>query len=271
MQPTNSGWLWRVLGGIVGGAGGTALGLLTWYAFDQSTLAGVIVLIGGLLVATLPLYLVAGRTASIDGVNAEFMPGLLIGVNAGLNAVFLAALIHPLTALLVVIVVPALIPAVARSDVYQAFLGWANFLYPMSWLVSGLGLVFMLVSALLFGVTIGRVNFLKITKVLVDWKTGTFFIVGGLAGNGNLREGSTGFNMGNFAFLRASAGADPQLIEHEAGHGLNLAAFGFVFHFIGAIDENVTGGNDKAYSERFAESNVPSTFTRGPTLPIWGV
>jgi hypothetical protein len=127
------------------------------------------------------------------------------------------------------------------------------------------------VSALLFGVTIGKVAFLKIDKIAVDWKTGTFFTVGGLAGNGNMRKGSTGFNMGNFAFLRSSAGADPQLMEHEAGHGLNLAAFGFVFHFIGAVDENVTGGNENAYSEKFAESNVPSTFTRGPFLPIWGV
>jgi hypothetical protein len=260
-----------MLGGLVGGAGGTALALLTWYAFSHNTLAGVIVLVGGLLIAVLPLYLVAGHTASAEGVNAEFMPGLLIGVNAGLNAVFLAAIFHPVAALLVVIVIPSLIPAVARSDVYQSFLGWSNFIYPMSWLVSGLGLAFMLFSLLLWGVTIGRVEFLKITKVAVDWKTGTFFTVGGLAGNGNLRAGSTGFNMGNFAFLKASAGADPQLMEHEAGHGLNLAAFGFVFHFIGAIDENVTGGNENAYSERFAESNVPSTFTRGPTLPIWGV
>jgi hypothetical protein len=260
-----------MLGGLIGAGGGTAFALLTLYVFSKSTWFGVLLLVGGSLVAVLPLYLVGNRTASADRVSAEFMTGALLGLNVALNAILLGALIHPLAAMIpIVLLVPAWVPSLARTDVYQAFIGWGNFVFPMSWLVTGLGLAFMLVSALLYGVTIGRVGFLKIHRFFVDFKTGTFFLLGGLAGNANLRAGSPGYNMGNFAFLRGDAAAEERLVEHEAGHGLNLAAFGFVFHFIGAVDENITGGHENAYAERFAESNVPSTAPRAPILPLWG-
>jgi hypothetical protein len=49
---------------------------------------------------------------------------------------------------------------------------------------------------------------------------------------------------------------------------LNLAAFGSLFHFLGAIDENVTGGHQNAYAERLAESNNPAP--RWPNIiPMW--
>ena len=270
MRATNAGWAWRVLGGLVGAGVGTAFALLTLSAFSKSTLVGVLLLVGGLLVAVLPMYLVANRAVGVD--RAEVMAGLLLGMNAALNAVFLGALVHPVAGVLAAaLLVPAWIPAVARTDGYQVLLGWANFVLPMSWLVTGLGLALVLVSGLLHAVTIARAEFLRIYRLLVDWKTGTFFLLGGLAGNANLRAGSPGYNMGNFAFLRGTSTAEQSLVEHEAGHGLNLAAFGSVFHFIGAVDENITGGNENAYAERFAESNVPGTSTREPTLPLWGV
>ena len=56
-------------------------------------------------------------------------------------------------------------------------------------------------------------------------------------------------------------------MDHEAGHTLNLGAFGFVFHLVGAIDENATPRKSNALSERIAESN--DTGTAGTNIPMW--
>ncbi len=74
--------------------------------------------------------------------------------------------------------------------------------------------------------------------------------------------------MGSFAFAKRDAPPDMH-VEHEAGHTLNLAAFGSFFHFIGAIDENVTGGGARAFSERVAESNNPNTVIPGDIVKMW--
>ena len=89
---------------------------------------------------------------------------------------------------------------ISQSEIYQGVIGWANWLMPMSWLIVGLGILFLIVSGLLHLVTIGRVPYLKIEKGDVDWKTGTFFIKGGLIAN--LNHLDTAFNMGNFSFVR---------------------------------------------------------------------
>ena len=94
-----------------------------------------------------------------------------------------------------------------------------------------------------------------------DWSTGTLFIKGGLVANLNYLD--TAFNMGNFSFVDYKSGAWHK--DHEAGHTLNLAAFGSVFHLIGAVDENVFRGAN-AYSERIAESNSSSG---GSMIAMW--
>jgi hypothetical protein len=53
--------------------------------------------------------------------------------------------------------------------------------------------------------------------------------------------------------------------EHEAGHTLNLPAFGSVFHLAG-LDENATPRGANAFSERLAESNA--TWERSSNLPM---
>jgi len=93
-------------------------------------------------------------------------------------------------------------------------------------------------------------------------ETGTFFMKGGLAANLNYLH--TAFNMGNFSFVDYTSGYWHK--EHEAGHTLNLAAFGFIFHLIGAIDENIFRRAD-AYSERLAESNASGD--SGSNIPMW--
>jgi hypothetical protein len=262
---------WRSLGALAGGVGGVALGLGITKGFGSNVGWGLLAL-GGLIVVCVVLYLVA-RTQSTPGSRAgEFMPGVLLGLNTGVNGVLLAAIVGPIVAV-VICVLPALavIEPVARSDIYQAFLGWGNLVLPMSWLIVGLGLLFLIVSAILALVNLAiKSTFLKIEKLKIDAKSGTTFLVGGLAGNGNLSSGSTGYNMGSFAFLKSGHSTSAYLVEHESGHTLNLGIWGAVVHLIGALDENVFGGGANAYTELFAESNVPPASRTGSIFPMWG-
>jgi hypothetical protein len=57
-------------------------------------------------------------------------------------------------------------------------------------------------------------------------------------------------------------------IEHEAGHALNLSAFGRVFHLVGLIDKMAINGTD-AHAEKFAEGNVPFPTPGRPRDPLW--
>ena len=262
---------WRSLGALAGGVGGIALGLAIAKGFGSNFGWGLLAL-AGLIVVCVILYLVARTQATPGSRSGEFMPGLLLGLNTAVNGVLLAALFHPVVAV-VICLVPALavIEPVARSNIYQAFLGWGNLVLPMSWVIVGLGLLFLIVSALLALINLAiRSDFLKIEKLKMDAKTGTTFLVGGLAGNGNLSSGSTGYNMGNFAFLKKGNATSPYLIEHETGHTLNLGVWGAVVHLIGALDENVFGGRANAYTELFAESNVPPGSRTGSIFPMWG-
>jgi hypothetical protein len=199
------------------------------------------------------------------------MPGVLLGFNTGVNAVLIAALVGPIVAV-VICLLPALavIEPVSRSDIYQAPLGWANFLLPMSWPIVGLGLLILIFSGILALVNLAiHSTFLDVEKLKLQAKTGTTFLVGGLGGNANLNPDSTGYNMGSFAFLRHGKSSE-YLFEHESGHTLNLAIWGPVIHLIGALDENVFGGHANAYTELFAESNVPPSSRQGPIFPMWG-
>jgi MFS family permease len=198
----------------------------------------------------------------------EFMRGWLVGMNAALNAVILFGIIGGVAGGIVGAVVGiinqlAVFAPISQSEIYQGVIGWVNWIMPMSWLIVGLGILFSIVSGILHLVTIGRVPYLKIEKLDVDWSTGTFFIKGGLIAN--LNHLDTAFNMGNFSFVDYKATS--MHMQHEAGHTLNLGAFGFVFHLVGAIDENATPRKSNALSERIAESN--DTGTAGTNIPMW--
>jgi hypothetical protein len=201
----------------------------------------------------------------------EFMRGWLIGLNTGLNGFLAFALFNYLGGIPVAIIIGASIALlnlitvfgpVSNNEVFQGILGWLTWLMPMSWLVVLLGAIFYLICLLGHAVTGGKVAYLKIQDAAVDWKTGTFFIKGGLISNLNYLD--TAFNMGNFSFVDYKSNGWHK--DHEAGHTLNLAAFGSVFHLIGALDENVFRGSN-AYAERLAESN--SSGSSGSNIPMW--
>lgn len=220
---------------------------------------------------TLIGYIVAHLTATTG--FGEFMRGLLIGFNAGLNG-FLGAAVYAwllgpagvaVGGILGVLNFLAVFPVFSRSEVFQGFLGWLCLFQPMAYLVAGLGLLFYLTNLLLHPVAlITGTKFLRVLGLRVDWKTGTFFQRGGLCSN--LNPAHTAYNMGNFSFVDQSTTIWP--IEHEAGHTLNLATFGSLFHLFGAFDEIVIGTGADDLAERLAESNNPST-ARGNIIAMW--
>jgi len=229
--------------------------------------------LGVLLGVSLFAYILAA--ISPTSVFGESVRGVMIGLNASLNGILaysLGSLIggtplglalgFGLGALNYI----AVFKPVSQSEGYQGVVGWMNWLTPMSWLVSGLGLLFYIFNSLghLFIGLIFKRNYFRIVGLQMDWKTGTLFQKGGFVSNLNFRD--TAFNMGNFSFVDKNS-THGWHIEHEAGHTLNLAAFGSVFHLIGAIDENVLGRGTRAYAELLAESNSSNGVD---VIPMWG-
>ena len=144
----------------------------------------------------------------------------------------------------------------------------------MSWLATGGGLIFFVVNVVMhfFTVTIpgwfggSGWDAARIDHISIDWGTGIIVMGGGLI---EPSGGADGFNLGNFVFLREGASGDAGLVRHETGHGLNVAAFGALFHFVGALDENwPSNRGDDAFAERLAESH--SNRPGSPTVPLWG-
>ena len=260
--------------------------LMSWIAFVGALVAtgGMAGLYFGLGVSWIALAVVAGvvlasyvagaAAASFSATHgfAEFMRGWLVGINAGLNGFLAFALLDAIAgpapgiavgASLGLVNLISVFRPISQSEVYQGFIGWLNWAMPMSWLVVVLGFVFYLISFLGHAFTAGRVQYLRIQALAMDWKTGTFFMRGGLIAN--LNPIDTAFNMGNFSFVDYQSSG--WHMEHEAGHTLNLAAFGSLFHLIGALDENATRRGANAFSERLAESN--SSGTGVTNIPMW--
>lgn len=261
-----------LIGAGIGAAAVVATGLLLSSNLVALGIAAGVA--GGLVIAA---YIVASVT--LGSGFSEAVRGFLIGINAGLNFVLVdqllgAALGSPtnpialgIAAGLGAINLLAVIGPLSQTGFYQFIIGYLNWLLPMSWLVVALGVVFFLLNALgALCLGLPGVGFCKITQVDFDWKTGTLFTKGGFISN--LNPIDTAYNMGNFSFVdRLHSGME---IEHEAGHTLNLAAFGSLFHFIGAIDENVIRNGANAFSERLADSNDPHATSHGHTpLPMW--
>jgi MFS family permease len=251
-------------------------------AFIGAAIGAGLFVVLGLLVDTLwPLLLVYAAVvllgyivgAATVGTSAgEFFRGLLIGTSAAVNfavaSVVFPEVFGPDAGVVLAIVVAAIaflstFGVVSRNALYQGLLGYLNWLLPLSWPIVALGFTFFLLCLLgalvlgLFGVT-----FFKIERLVFEWKTGTLFTRGGWISN--LNPIDTAFNMGNFAFVDVAF--SDMAIDHEAGHTLNLAAFGSLFHLIGAFDENVLRGAS-AFSECLAESHVPGSSE--PVLSMW--
>src|SRR6267142_1957325 len=69
---------------------------------------------------------------------------------------------------------------ISQNGFFQGVIGWLNWIMPMSWPIVALGFLFYLISFLLWGVTAGKVEYLRVQGLGMEWKTGTFFMKGGL-------------------------------------------------------------------------------------------
>lgn len=227
-------------------------------------------LLGIVVIESIVFYIIARFTATTA--FGEVMRGWLIGMNAALNGILVSLLLLwlslPVAAAIVLGVVIGVwngltvFAPISQSEIFQGFFGWLIWILPMSWLIVALGLLFYVVNLLCALFTGFSVEYLKIKGLRLDWKTGTFFMKGGLISNLNPLD--TAFNMGNFSFVDKASGN--WHIDHEAGHTLNLGAFGSVFHLLGALDENLFQAGANAYSERLAESNSSSG---GSVIAMW--
>ena len=133
--------------------------------------------------------------------------------------------------------------SIAGNRVYQGILGWSSWLMPMTWMVTAVGLIMFVINLVVAGVTGNQWAPAKISSIGFDWSTGTFYMSGGLI----QPLGATGFNMGHFIFLTPGSTA----LQHELGHTLSLAAYGWAFHYIGALDENISGSAEPMPCRRF--------------------
>jgi len=243
------------------------IGLVFW-GFSNSWLSAGIVVGLSLLLYILGAIGCSGTPGSFE----EFCRGACIGLNAGCNGFIgftVYGLIFGSTGGIILGSVCALITLltvfgpISQNEFFQGIAGWLTWFLPMSWLIVGVGFLFLVLSVLGAAITFWQVRFLSIKGIRVDWKTGTFFIKGGWIANLNYLH--TAFNMGNFSFVDKQSG--DWHIDHEAGHTLNLTAFGSLFHLWGALDENVLRRGQQAYSELIAESNVPGTGVS--VIPMW--
>lgn len=251
---------WSVVGAIVGVVVGIVVAVAVVAAFATGVGFGILAVVGviGLLTVS---YVVASAT---QGSNfGEFMRGFMIGFNAGMNATILTFMgAGVLGVVLGVINFLSAFDTIANSEVYQGILGWSSWLMPMSWLATGIGLIFFVLNGLAAIFTLNMVAAVRIDRISLDLGTGTIVTEGGFL----FLPGFTGgYNLGNFAYVTPGS----TVVDHETGHTLNVAAFGSIFHFIGAIDENVVQANpEDAYGERLAESNDPAT-TDPDIIPMW--
>jgi RHS repeat-associated protein len=256
---------WSVVGAIVGVIVALAVAVAVVVATVMTGgLAGIA--IGALLaIGIVSVSYVVAKDNAGTGLG-EFFRGFMIGFNAGLNAVIATALFGPVIGIaLGVINFLAAFDSIAGSKIYQGILGWASWVMPMSWLATAIGLVFFVVNVIVAGVTLNKWDAAKIDKIGVHWETGTIVMTGGLI---HAFGSGIAFDVGNFAYLNRGH-SDAEL--HETGHALGVAAFGSIFHFVGAI-EQATSSDFSSYSEHLAESHDPhpDNPASGTWWHMWG-
>jgi hypothetical protein len=218
--------------------------------------------LGALAVVFGALYALARRRPGSD--EEAMARKALATSNAAANGTILTALGHPVIGVAAgAMGVAAAYEDVARRPVAKRLLGWASWILPMSWPVSLVGALTLAGDVLAHAITGGRWERARIRSIRFDGATGTVVTEGGLLAMPGFHGG---FNFGVFSFMTPGAGV---VETHEAGHALNLAAFGWIFHLIGGFERKVLDDPATAYAERLAESNR-SPSRRTDWVGHWG-
>lgn len=241
------------------------------YAFATASISASLPAFTPPLAASFPTP--AGAPVALPASPGElFARGFSIGLTATFNAALLSLLpgIGALLAVWAFVVISiAAIILVGRNRVFQGFLGWSAWIFPMSYLATVVGLLLFLVNAIPALVTVG------IGAFRIDFTTGVLETAGGLTG---VTGFVGGFSLGNFTFLTPGVAQGsftaPTISSHETGHSLNTAAMGGVVLWINAVDENVFPRRlNLAYGELLAESHtmgLPGAPRAAFFVRIWG-
>ena len=202
-----------------------------------------------------------------------FGRGFLIGLSAAANTMLLIVIPQagiPLAIWAFIVISLSAIIFVARNRIYQGFLGWSGWLFPLSWLATAIGLILFVVNFIPAFIMFGLGAF------AVDFTTGVIETRGGLiAFNG-------GLSLGNFNFLGSTVPAAlippgrftaASISSHETGHTLNTAATGGIVLWINAIDQSVfPRRRNFAYGEMAAEGHsrgLPGTPASSISVRWW--
>ena len=277
------GW---ILGAVLTAGVPVVAGLpppLSWIGTGPALGVAALVLLVtvGLLYLFVSLATTNGQPSTMN-LFGEFCLGALIGINAGANYMLVFAVLFlifglpgvaialPAATVLSTINALAAVQPLASASWFAAVLGWSSWAMPMSWPMTALG--FLVFLGNLFAIPAGLVK-----QVWCEWWTGTVIMHGGW-----IFAGRNGFNLGNFSFFHpdfadSSPWFDPDaglvsphsaqaLAFHETGHTLNVAAGGWLFHFIGFLDQNILTGAF-AYSEQLAEGHFHDV--AGPWVDWW--
>lgn len=180
---------------------------------------------------------------------------LLVTSNAAANFVALTALgVAPaIAAAPVLVAFGAAVAPIGENRTYATVLGWTAPLLPMTWPATGVG-----VAAAALNYVLARLTGKGPVRFGFEPAVCAVIVYGG-----PLYLFRCGYNLGNLVFIHShfvdeSGTCEPGLLAHETGHTLNVAAFGFVFHYIGAVHENwgppAGGAGEAAYAELWAES-----------------
>lgn len=280
--------LMRLLGTLIGLAVSAGLAFaMVGLGLAMPKVAAIFIVAGIAIVPVSISYLIATKNRQSN--VGELFKGAMSGLNGGLNAALLIALFMPephrnlstfhkafahwaagpgvvaliFGAYLCLLSILSTFQTLTGSSPFQAILAYSSWIMPMAWLVTPVGFLFFLFNLIVAGVTLNKIEFVKIRSIGFHAGTSSILMDGGLI---HPMGGSTGFDMGTFVFLD---GMGDRLKAHETGHTLNLAVFGFAFHYIGALDENVFGGRNDAYSERLADSHIPGNETTPEPLNMW--
>ncbi|MEM7657861.1 MAG: hypothetical protein AAF399_17175 [Bacteroidota bacterium] len=235
--------------------------MFAWFVQSLGIVGWILGMVAAMLVVSLLYY--AASTTKRNSFREGYR-GAMVGINAGLNAWILYQITgwFGVSTFLGGIVFASAFLFVSRNVWYHGLLGWINYFLPMSWLVNVPGSLIFAVNLMFapLGYLSPTLRPLRI-RLYVDLSSGSWTIFGGLI---RPLMGFSGLNMGNFIFINPGW---EHLLRHEIGHLFSLGALGWMFHYIGGIDEGYVQKNYwQAYAEYLAESyNAP-----GPKgLTMW--
>lgn len=237
------------------------------YAIVTASIAPLLPGLTGLATPIFPLatnVLPPPASAAVGATAGEYFGrGMMIGISAMTNSVLLSLIPYAgviLASWAFTVISLAAVIFVARNRIYQGFLGWSAWLFPVSHVATLVGFLLFLINIPFALIMFGTAAF------NFDWTTGVVHTAGGLATTATL---ASGFSLGNFTFVRvvpaAGAFTAPSVDSHETGHSLNTAAFGGIVLWINAIDQNVLPPRQNlAYGELTAESHAQNFGTTRP-------